>query len=726
MGDDLSTLSLCIICKNERQNLPRLLDSVQGCFDTIHVTDTGSTDGTIEYLRDLETKGAVKLHHFTWCDDFAAARNTSFSFAEDDYVMWLDCDDVLDNPSAFKQWKQDIMPIANYWMATYHYSLNEKGEPTCSFMRERVIKNRLGFKWTHFVHEGIAPVTNDQSTPKVSYATSWSVKHMRTQKDIEVDKNRNLAMFEKNPSKMDARLEYYYGKELFEAQKPLEAFNQLLKASKQPSLEIHDRILCIQYCAMAAMLCNQHDTAINVAYQGLQLSPQRAEFYSIIGDCYLRKQQLEYAIPSFVAAAHCNNPSPNNATFQTAIFTQADAYGHYPRNQLARIYFHAGRINEAKKWLEQGLLLGPNVETGALYAEVLKQEKLMAVPAHGSIPIVDEYVISSPMQTPYIWDENIAKTRGIGGSETAAVQMARHLHNLTGKVVRIFHERPDKLELDGVIYEPQGLAKEYFSKGEPLAHIAWRHNVKVTNAPTYLWCHDIMTPGMDVTAHYEKVLCLSEFHKDYLKHVYKIPESKLLLTRNGIDLKRFEGHDFSDKNPNKIVFSSSPDRGLDRAVAVVAKARELSKRDLELHTFYGFDNMLKLGLHKQVADMQAELAKYPWVKLHGNVQQNELVNHLASAKAWLYPTDFLETYCITALEMLACRVRPVVRAWGALPHTLKDLPCAMIDRDCASDEDRTHWAEQLLLALDVNQPVVDMERFSWESVARDWLQWLPK
>lgn len=722
----MSTISLCIICKNERQNLPRLLDSVKSCFDNIHITDTGSTDGTIEYLEELQKKGELHLHHFKWIDDFAAARNYSFSHAQDDYVMWLDCDDVLANPEAFRQWKTDVMPIANYWMNTYHYSINEKGEPTCSFMRERVIQNRIGYEWMHFVHEGILPVTNDQNKPNISYATSWHVRHMRTQKDIEVDRHRNLNIFEKNLSRMDARLAYYYGKELFEAQKPMEAFTQLLKTSKEAALEPQDRILCIQYCAMAAMMCNQYDTAIQTASVGLQLAPNRAELYCIIGDCYLRKQQLDSAIPSFVAAANCINSTPNSAVFQGAIFTQADAYGHYPRNQLARINFHAGRMNEAKKWLEQALLLGPNVETGSLYAEILNQEKLHGVPSHGSIPIVNEYVITSPMQTPYVWDEEVAKTRGIGGSETAVVQMARHLHKLTGKVVRIFHERPEKLELDGVVYESNANAKSYFAQHQPLAHIAWRHNVKITNAPTFLWCHDLMAPGIENHSGYDKVLTLSQFHKQYLQHIFSVPEEKLLLTRNGIDLSRFEGVDFGDKNADKVVFSSSPDRGLDRAVAVVAKARELSGRNLELHAFYGFDNMLKLGLHKQVADLQAMLALHPWVKLHGNVQQNELVKHLASAKVWLYPTNFLETYCITALEMLACRVRPVVRAWGALPHTLKDMPCELVDLDCQTDAEIEVWAKQLLVSLDVNQPIVDMARFSWESVAREWSSWLPK
>ena len=45
------TLALCCILKDEIKNLPQLLSSVKDCFDEIHLTDTGSTDGSIEWIQ---------------------------------------------------------------------------------------------------------------------------------------------------------------------------------------------------------------------------------------------------------------------------------------------------------------------------------------------------------------------------------------------------------------------------------------------------------------------------------------------------------------------------------------------------------------------------------------------------------------------------------------------------------------------------------------------------
>lgn len=715
----MATLALAVICKNERHNLPRLLDSVKDCFDEIHVTDTGSTDGTLEWLKE---QAGVHLHHFKWVDDFSAARNYAFSHPKTDYTMWLDCDDVLDGREAFIEWKKTLLTTANYWCATYHYGLDDQQNPVCSFMRERVIKNGLGMQWLHFVHEGIPPVSTAEAI-KVSYASSWSVKHMRSADDMKSDRNRNLAIFEKNKDRMNDRLEYYYGKELFEMGRPMEAFAQLEKAMKL-SLEPHDSILCVQYAAMSAQQCGQWVKTIELAQKGLLMAPHRAEFYIMIGDCYLKMNQFDNAIPAYAAACNCINQAPNNAVFQTPIFTNAAAYEHYPRNQLARIYFNRGNVTEAKKWLENAMLLGGNVETATLYNEIIGVEKSATIKPVGSVPVVDEYVITCPQQSMYQWDEGIAKTRGIGGSETAVVQMARLLHDKTGKTVRIFMDRPATAEFDGVIYEPHGRTREYFSVQSPKAHIAWRHNVPLTSAPTFLWCHDLACPDVDKHQHYDKVLALSEFHKRYLKHVFRIPEDKIQVTRNGIDLSRFLGTSFEEKNPMKIVFSSSPDRGLDRAIRVVEALRKDTGKPYELHCYYGFDNLVKMGLHAQVGQLRTLVDSRPWVKYHGNVQQNELVKQLADASIWLYPTDFLETFCITALEMIACRVHPVVRCYGALPNTLKGLPATVLDFDCQSDNNVRDWMFHVKQIVD-DQPAVDMTPYSWSSVADEWLSWLP-
>ncbi len=725
-GGTLATIALCVICKNEEKNLPRLLESVEGCFDEIHIADTGSTDGTLAYL---ETRKDVTVHHFKWVDDFSEARNFVFSKATAEYCMWLDCDDVLDSKEAFIDWKNTLLTTANYWFATYHYGLDADGSPVCSFVRERIIKNFMGMKWMHFIHEGIPPVVGLGKIVS-AYVSSWSVKHLRSEDDVKADRNRNLGIFEKNRHKMNNRLEYYYGKELFEANQPMEAYAQLTKSMDLPDLEPHDKILCVQYACMAAMNCNQFEKAIELAHKGLRMTPQRAELYVIIADCYVKLTRFDDSIPYYIAASNCPNPTPGSATFHQPLFTDAKCYKHYPRNQLARVYFQKGEVQESKRYLEQALLLGPDPETGALYAEILNVEKGMAIPPKGSIPVADEYVITSPHHAMYLWDENELKNRGIGGSETAAIRMARELHKLSGKKVRVFMERNEDLEIDGVVYVSNLKMRQYFKEFEPKAHIAWRHNVKMTHAPTFVWCHDLCVSEIEHNDRFEKILALSEFHKSLLMHTFRVPEEKISVTRNGIDLEKFEGIDFSKKDPLKLVYSSSPDRGLDNAINVVKKAREVGGLDFKLHAFYGLENMSKLGMHDEVARLKRLIKDNPWVIYHGNVQQNELMNHFKDASIWLYPTNFLETFCITALEMLACKVHPLVRSYGALPNTLAGTVSTILDSDCTTAKEIDHWAEELVFAhnylIKSPQPDTYLGSSTWNSVAEEWLTWLPK
>ena len=85
------SLSLCMIVKNEEMVLKRCLDSVKNIVDEIIIVDTGSTDKT----KDIAKKFTKNIYDFKWIDDFAAARNYSFSKATKEYIMWLDADDVI-------------------------------------------------------------------------------------------------------------------------------------------------------------------------------------------------------------------------------------------------------------------------------------------------------------------------------------------------------------------------------------------------------------------------------------------------------------------------------------------------------------------------------------------------------------------------------------------------------------------------------------------------------
>ncbi|KGF73298.1 glycosyltransferase [Neosynechococcus sphagnicola sy1] len=85
------TLSLCMIVKDEAQNLPHCLASVRAVVDEMVVLDTGSRDGTPEIA---QAQGA-RVYDFAWGDDFAAARNAALKYVQGDWVLVLDADEVL-------------------------------------------------------------------------------------------------------------------------------------------------------------------------------------------------------------------------------------------------------------------------------------------------------------------------------------------------------------------------------------------------------------------------------------------------------------------------------------------------------------------------------------------------------------------------------------------------------------------------------------------------------
>lgn len=85
-------LSVCMIVRNEVQNLSACLQSVDSLADEIIIVDTGSTDGT-QALALAHPK--VRLTEIPWPEDFSIARNTSLAQASGDWIMILDADERL-------------------------------------------------------------------------------------------------------------------------------------------------------------------------------------------------------------------------------------------------------------------------------------------------------------------------------------------------------------------------------------------------------------------------------------------------------------------------------------------------------------------------------------------------------------------------------------------------------------------------------------------------------
>ncbi|MFW5973461.1 MAG: glycosyltransferase, partial [Bacteroidota bacterium] len=92
-------LSLCMIVKNESQYLEACLKAARPFVEEIVIVDTGSTDGTQEIAR----RYADVYDEIKWPGSFSDARNYSYDLATGAYIIVLDGDEVLQNPSEWKR-----------------------------------------------------------------------------------------------------------------------------------------------------------------------------------------------------------------------------------------------------------------------------------------------------------------------------------------------------------------------------------------------------------------------------------------------------------------------------------------------------------------------------------------------------------------------------------------------------------------------------------------------
>jgi hypothetical protein len=230
-----------------------------------------------------------------------------------------------------------------------------------------------------------------------------------------------------------------------------------------------------------------------------------------------------------------------------------------PSLNLSKVYLHLGDLEKAKLEAQICVEKYGNEEAKHVLQEAERVTSVTTL--NNNQQECEDIVITCPPHSVMEFDEQIYQEKGCGGSETALVEMARALKKLTGRPVKVFNVRQDDLVCEsGVEYISTNKLCFYMSQFKPKMHIAWRHNIKLTNAKTYLWCHDLFTASVEGVSNFDKIMCLTPFHKEYVKGLQGIPDEMIYVTRNGINPEKFN-FPLKPKNPRKIVWMSSADRG---------------------------------------------------------------------------------------------------------------------------------------------------------------------
>lgn len=338
------------------------------------------------------------------------------------------------------------------------------------------------------------------------------------------------------------------------------------------------------------------------------------------------------------------------------------------------------------------------------------------------------------------WSPASVKT-GIGGSETAAICMARELAKAGHHVQAYANCEGMEGFYDGVEYihwqkawdKPDELNHDVLVVSRQVQPLHRFKNVK----SKILWVHDINVGSPaevgDSFDAVDKIFCLSEWHKGYFVDSYPILKKspKVIVTRNGIDLDRFEAEPI--KQGNRLIYTSSPDRGLEKLLELFPHIRA-EVPNAELHVYYGFKTWTEMAKSRsslesmrRIQAIQDLMANTPGVVFHDRVGQKEIADAFLASKIWSYPTWFTETSCITAMEAQAAGCIPVTSNLAALSETVK---AGILIKDASSTPEYAkkfvHHVVRLLHDEKERSEVAKscreqaFARYSWASLVPEW------
>lgn len=344
------------------------------------------------------------------------------------------------------------------------------------------------------------------------------------------------------------------------------------------------------------------------------------------------------------------------------------------------------------------------------------------------------------------WDWRNPSTQGIGGSETCHIEMAERLAKRGHRVISFapvpepsFHARVEWRHYRSADTTAPGLwilfrSPQTADLFEPRTdQVLWH----VCQDVHYFAVEDgrpVPTITPDRGAKFRRFLALSPPHQEFLERHYPFLQGKVSLSSNGICSDRLPPPSLRD--PFRLIWASSPDRGLEALLHIFRRAREYEPR-LQLRVAYGFDNWDKV-IAKNPGGVQDRMKKRilslfsPGVQWLGRLPQPDLWNEFGQAGIWCYPTTFEETSCIACMEAQALGAIPITHRYWAVGHNVRYG--FFIAGDPLNDAlTRARYVGRVVaLARDpalqerIRQPMMDWARahFDWEHVVDQWQQWI--
>ena len=345
------TLSLCMIVKNEAENLPHCLEPIKDVFDQIVIVDTGSSDNTVEVAKSYGTE----VHYFEWIDDFSAARNESLKYATGDYIFFLDGDDRMEHAEALKL-KELITPEKDVAFYCLLFCYEASGQDTETFQL-RLFPNLPGVEFEGLVHEQV--VYSLQRLKIRSQVCDVKITHIGYQDaDASMQKiHRNIPLLlkqiQKTPERVNVRLHMVmHYNALGEIEKSTAELEHLIKQTEEEDGYREAFLICCVMLGNNYRKVNKFDAAIKMYRRALEVEPDYGLAHFLLGELYCKLGRIPEARMELIIAQNtgiqlCRTPISRRAIY------------YYISYFLGRCHEEKGDMNLAIMEYKQAIAIEP-------------------------------------------------------------------------------------------------------------------------------------------------------------------------------------------------------------------------------------------------------------------------------------------------------------------------------------------------------------------------------
>ena len=215
------------------------------------------------------------------------------------------------------------------------------------------------------------------------------------------------------------------------------------------------------------------------------------------------------------------------------------------------------------------------------------------------------------------------------------------------------------------------------------------------------------------------VVVPSNWHKQYTIKQLNIPEKKIIVISNSFEPITKNKNKFKKVDKVEIIYTSSPDRGLE----VLCESLKYIKEDFKLNIF---SNIYPEVLEEK--HIVATTEKDNRVTFFGQTPRKVIDRYLSNSHIFAYPSTVTETFCISLAEAISAECLAIYPNIGALKETSSNIGT------CYEYEDNKELHAKLFAKIltdsivkiknkefnPKDQAQIIEEKYNWKKFEEDW------